>query len=73
MNTIEIIRALGGTSKVAKLCGISMPSVSQWKHNGIPDDKMIFLAAKLEKATDGKITRKQLFPDTWQDIWTELR
>jgi len=73
MNTIEIIRALGGTSKVAKLCGISMPSVSQWKHNGIPSDKMIFLAAKLEKETEGKITRKMLFPDTWMDIWTELR
>jgi DNA-binding transcriptional regulator YdaS (Cro superfamily) len=73
METREIIRALGGTSKVAKLCGISMPSVSQWKKNGIPSDKMIFLAAKLEKETEGKITRKQLFPDTWMDIWTELR
>jgi hypothetical protein len=34
---------------------------------------MIFLAASLEKASDGKYTRKEMFPQTWQDIWVELR
>lgn len=73
MTNSEIINVLGGTAKVAKLCGVSPPAVSMWRNNGIPQDKMIFLAAGLEKATGGQVTRKQLFPDTWQDIWTELK
>jgi DNA-binding transcriptional regulator YdaS (Cro superfamily) len=73
MTNNEIIDILGGTAKVAKLCKISLAGVSQWRKNGIPQDKLIFLAASLEKVTEGKITRKQLFPDTWQDIWTELK
>lgn len=73
MNSTEIITCLGGTTKVAKLCSVSVPAVSQWKINGIPQDKMIYLAASLEKATEGKITRKQLFPHDWQNIWVELR
>ena len=32
----EIIDALGGPTAVSKLCGITQPSVSEWKHNGIP-------------------------------------
>jgi DNA-binding transcriptional regulator YdaS (Cro superfamily) len=73
MKTTEMIYLLGGTSKVAKLCGVSLPAVSQWKTNGIPVDKMIFLAAELERLSEGKITRKEIFPDTWQSIWPELR
>jgi DNA-binding transcriptional regulator YdaS (Cro superfamily) len=73
MTNNEIINILGGTTKVAKLCGVSVPAVAQWRHNGVPQDKLIFLAASLEKVTEGKMTRKQLFPDTWQDIWTELK
>jgi DNA-binding transcriptional regulator YdaS (Cro superfamily) len=73
MTNNEIIDILGGTTKVAKLCGVTLPSVSQWRNNGIPQDKLIFLAASLEKASDGKYTRKQMFPQTWQDIWTELK
>jgi DNA-binding transcriptional regulator YdaS (Cro superfamily) len=73
MDANKIIDLLGGTTKVARFCGVSPPSVSMWRTNGIPQDKMIFLAASLEKVTGGQVTRKQLFPDTWQDIWTELQ
>jgi DNA-binding transcriptional regulator YdaS (Cro superfamily) len=73
MDATEIIDCLGGTFAVAKICQISPPAVSQWRNNGIPQDKMIFLAASLEKASDGKYTRKQMFPSTWQDIWVELK
>jgi len=73
MTNSEIINVLGGTARVAKLCGVSAPAVSMWRSNGIPQDKMIFIAASLEKATGGEVTRKQLFPNTWQDIWTELQ
>lgn len=33
--TSEIIRRLGGTSKVAKMCGIASPSVSEWKRRNV--------------------------------------
>jgi DNA-binding transcriptional regulator YdaS (Cro superfamily) len=73
MNTNEIINVLGGTSKVSRLCGVTAASVSQWRKKGIPEDRMIYLAASLEQVTNGEITRKSLFPDNWQNIWVELR
>jgi DNA-binding transcriptional regulator YdaS (Cro superfamily) len=73
MNTNEIINILGGTSKVARLCGVTPAACCQWRKKGIPEDRMIYLAASLEQATDGAITRKSLFPNNWQNIWVELR
>jgi DNA-binding transcriptional regulator YdaS (Cro superfamily) len=73
MNDNEIIQTLGGTTKVAKLCGVTLAAVSQWRNNGIPKDKLICLAISLEKASEGKITRKELFPDTWKQIWGNIR
>ena len=32
----KIIDGLGGTSATAKLCDIKVPSVCEWRHNGIP-------------------------------------
>ncbi|WP_429015217.1 hypothetical protein [Comamonas sp. 4034] len=45
MNThaTKIIEALGGTAEVARMCEISMPSVSNWKQSGIPDARVKFL------------------------------
>jgi hypothetical protein len=34
---------------------------------------LIFVAALIERLSEGKYTRKQMFPNTWQDIWIELR
>jgi DNA-binding transcriptional regulator YdaS (Cro superfamily) len=73
MENNEIINLLGGTSKVSRLCGVSPASVSQWRKKGIPKDRLIFVAALIEKLSEGKYTRKQMFPDSWQDIWIELR
>jgi DNA-binding transcriptional regulator YdaS (Cro superfamily) len=73
MENNEIINLLGGTSKVSRLCGVSPASVSQWRKKGIPKDRLIFVAALIERLSEGKYTRKQMFPDSWQDIWIELR
>ena len=73
MTQHEIIRILGGTTQVARLCGVSVPAVSQWKTNGIPPDKLIFIAATLEEKSGGKMDRKNIFPDRWKQIWPELR
>jgi DNA-binding transcriptional regulator YdaS (Cro superfamily) len=70
MNTSEIISTLGGTFAVAKRCGVTPGAVSQWKHNGLPADKMIIIAAELEKQSDGRFSRKEI--PNWHEIWPEL-
>ena len=68
----QIINLLGGVTKVAKMCEVSLPAVSQWKSSGIPRDKLMFLAAELENKSHGLITRKSLFPKNYGLIWPEL-
>lgn len=66
----QLIELLGGTTEVAKALGIKPPSVSGWKLSRIPDDKLIRLAVIAESR--GVASRKELFPDTWQQLWPEL-
>lgn len=69
----QLINLLGGVSKVAKMCEVSLPAVSQWKSSGIPKDKLMYLAAQLESKSHGLITRKDLFPKNYKIIWPELQ
>jgi DNA-binding transcriptional regulator YdaS (Cro superfamily) len=72
MNAIAIIKLLGGCTKVSKLVGVSVPAVSMWQNGDIPMDKLVILAATLEKESHGLITRKSLFPTNYRLIWPEL-
>lgn len=38
-----IIDALGGTAAVAALCNVKSPSVSEWRHTGIPAARRQYL------------------------------
>ncbi len=67
-----LIDLLGGTTAVARLLGIKPPSVHEWRGKVIPEDKLIRLAAHIERASGAEITRQMLRPDDWQDIWPEL-
>lgn len=49
----RLIDALGGTSVVAALCQTSLSAVSQWRENGIPDARLMFL----------RVIRPEMFPD----------
>lgn len=69
MNDAQLIDLLGGVTAVARLLGIAPSSVSGWK--AIPIDRKIRLAVIAEDL--GLVTRKELFPDSYQDIWIELR
>lgn len=40
-----IIDELGGTSAVAEMCNVTTGAVSQWRHNGIPEARMMYLKA----------------------------
>ncbi|NMK45542.1 hypothetical protein [Achromobacter sp. Bel] len=39
----EIIDGLGGTAAVARLCKVKDPSVSEWRKNGIPSARRMYL------------------------------
>lgn len=51
MNTAatEIIDRLGGTAEVSRIFGLSMPSVSDWKKDGIPPARVMFLRVAKKK------------------------
>ena len=52
----QIIDALGGTSKTARLCKVQPASVSEWRKTGIPAARRMFL----ELARPDVFRRKQL-------------
>ncbi|VVN80791.1 helix-turn-helix domain-containing protein [Pseudomonas fluorescens] len=61
MNPNVIIDALGGTSRVAELCEVRPPSVSDWRKYGIPRARMMFLRiAKPEvfEALEAEVSKK---------------
>lgn len=39
----EIIDQLGGSSEVARLCNVTVSAVSQWRGDGIPQARLMFL------------------------------
>lgn len=43
MDANKIIDALGGTAEVARLCEVQPPSVSEWRHAGIPRARLKYL------------------------------
>jgi DNA-binding transcriptional regulator YdaS (Cro superfamily) len=73
MEAKTLFNILGGPTKIAKLCGISVPSVSMWRNTGVPTDRLIYLAAEIEKSTKGSVSRKMLFPKNYNTIWPELK
>ena len=63
---------LGGTAKVAKMCKCDDATVSSWRKRGIPHGQLLFLAARIEKESNGLVTRKDLFPNNWYLVWPEM-
>ena len=45
MNDSQIIDRLGGTTAVATLCDVTTGAVSQWRHDGIPRERLMYLRA----------------------------
>lgn len=67
---------VGGQTALARLLSIisrreiKQQRVYNWLKRG--DDVPVELMAPIEKATDGKVTRKDFRPDDWDVIWPEL-
>ena len=60
----------GALQRLSKDINAHAPDVSRWASGDRPVP--IHFAAALEKATGGQVTRKELFPSTWGQIWPEL-
>lgn len=61
MDANEIIDRIGGTTEVALLCEVTTGAVSQWRTDGIPQARLMFL--KLARPSvfndiDNHLTRK---------------
>ena len=52
-HAIQAIEALGDTAAVARLFGIAMASVSDWKRHGIPPARLMYLKAVYKKKLAG--------------------
>lgn len=74
MSPSKMIDTLGGTAAVARLCKLRMSTVSDWKHlDNVPQQSLFLIAYPLEVATNGKVSRKKLFPEFWAQVWPELK
>lgn len=75
MNTLsdrEIITILGGPASVARLVRVRAPSVQGWLTSGIPEGRLIELAAEIEKRAPDRFSRRTRWPERYQLIWPEL-
>lgn len=73
VNVNEVINLLGGTGKVAQFLGVTAASISQWRsRHHIPEGQLMRIAARVERVSEGRISRRALFPDEWERIWPEL-
>jgi DNA-binding transcriptional regulator YdaS (Cro superfamily) len=61
--------AVGGLSRLAEMVGVSSSTPFMWRtRKRIPAE----YCAAIESATSGAVTRRDLRPDDWADIWPEL-
>lgn len=63
-------QARGRQAALAKHIGAHPPDVCRWADGSRPIP--VQYGAAIELATNGMVTRKEMFPDTWLSIWPEL-
>lgn len=75
MNLDEYLSAADApsASELAKLIGAPhVAQINQWRNPGINRRPSPAYCVAIERATSGAVTRRDLRPDDWQDIWPEL-
>ncbi|MGB7422909.1 MAG: Cro/CI family transcriptional regulator [Comamonas sp.] len=53
---------------MASALGVTMAAIGNWKARGVPVQRCVVI----ERLTQGAVTRRDLRPDDWRDIWPEL-
>lgn len=61
-------RLLGGRATMATRFCVSLGAIGNWKAR-MPPEKICVL---IERSTAGAVTRRDLRPDDWHEIWPEL-
>ncbi len=59
---------MAGRTKLAIALDVSVAAIGNWKKRGVPYEK----CPAIERLTGGKVTRQQLRPDDWAEMWPEL-
>lgn len=60
---------MGGAVQAAKkLCVPNYQTIQSWSSNGVP----VAYCATVERLVDGRVNRRELYPDDWMSIWPEL-
>lgn len=64
------VQAVGGLTTLARMLGVSPPTVHEWKtqKRPVPASR----CAAIVRVTNGLVTLQQLRPDDWRDYWPEL-
>jgi DNA-binding transcriptional regulator YdaS (Cro superfamily) len=60
----------GRGAALAKAIGAHQPDLNRWAKGIRPIP--VHFGAPIEKATDGAVTRRDMFPEDWATIWPEL-
>jgi DNA-binding transcriptional regulator YdaS (Cro superfamily) len=60
----------GRLSELSEAIGAHSPDISRWADGSRPVP--FPYGPKIEAATGGVVTRKDLFPNNWQELWPEL-
>jgi DNA-binding transcriptional regulator YdaS (Cro superfamily) len=63
-----VARRVGGREVLAGALGVTLAALGNWKVRGIPIQRCV----AIERIGAGAVTRRDLRPDDWQDIWPEL-
>jgi len=66
----KAVRAAGGVSKLARLLGVTAPTVHEWKTSKRPVPAA--RCSAIVRVTNGAVTLQELRPADWQDYWPEL-
>ncbi|MEQ6437191.1 YdaS family helix-turn-helix protein [Comamonas sp. w2-DMI] len=70
LNEYILTQGRGAIGRLAASIGAHAPDVSRWISGKRPIPEKAAVA--IETATRGAVTRPEMRPDDWQDIWPEL-
>jgi DNA-binding transcriptional regulator YdaS (Cro superfamily) len=61
-------RLVGDRATLARRLNVSVAAIGNWKSRGVPIEHCV----RIERASAGQVTRKDLRPGDWQEYWPEL-
>ena len=67
---VKAIEIVGSATLLASAIGVRQSAISNWRARGTVIDP--FYCVAIERATNGAVTRQDLRPDDWREIWPEL-